>query len=526
MITTKSRIVLLVFFLINGALFSQGSETHTVYFSTNSSELLSSEKESLDKFFDLFDKSKITEIELLGHTDSDGEDGFNDRLSENRSKAVRRFLLIHRLKSSKDESFGEKKPVNSNATEEEKSKNRRVEVNVSYAKGGLLSDNNFKVLALRNLPTSEYCIDAKRDTVLKLKGGGRVIFKANTFASDGDCVTIYAKEAYKKSDIILANLTTQSNGLLLESGGMMILEATNSSGEELKSNLEFTVLMPTDYFLDSMMIFNGDHDADSSLNWTQAQIVDNFLGFNGVRPCFDKPGMMLPQAPNCDRCKFFSCRIKRIGTTLKGVNDQNQKSVNREFRQCQKLLRRLRKNNVQITPLTPTQDSLCIETQQVLDSLGLKTYQEYVNYRREQYEREFQEKLKAGKVSFNEITMYSMQSNRMGFINCDRFYKMPRSAKLPTFIVIDSLYENSLKETQCSIVLQDGKSVIGSKRDGKKFSFIDLPKNLSIYVLAVMMKGGVIFLSLEKTKNEGQLPAMNFKEVTFEELQKELHKLD
>jgi SOS-response transcriptional repressor LexA len=522
----KSAILILAFILVNGVVLSQGTKNHIVYFATNSAELIGSEKEKLNQFFGLFDKSKITEIKLLGHTDSDGEDKFNVRLSENRSKAVRRFLLIHGLKSSNEESFGEKKPVNSNATEEEKLRNRRVEVIVSYAKGGLLSENDFKVLALRNLPTSEYCINPKRDTVLNLKCGGRVFFKANTFTSDGNCVTISAKEAYKKSDIILANLTTMSNGRLLESGGMMILEARNSSGEELQSNKEFTVQMPTDSFLDSMMIFNGDHDADSSLNWTQAQMDDNFLGMAGVRPCFDKVGIAIPQAPNCDRCRLIPCRIKRIGTTLKGINDQNQKNVNREFRQCQKRLRKIRKNKSQITSPPSSQDSLCERTQQILDSLGLKTYQEYVNYARERYEREFQEKLKAGKATFNDITMYSLQSNRMGYINCDRFYKMPASAKVPTYVMIDSLDEKTLIDTQCSIVLKDGKSVIGSRRDGKRFSFIDLPKNLSIYVLAVMMKGGLIFLSLEQTRNEGKLPPTNFKEVTFEQLQTELKKLD
>jgi len=107
----KSAILILAFILVNGVVLSQGTKNHIVYFATNSAELIGSEKEKLNQFFGLFDKSKITEIKLLGHTDSDGEDKFNVRLSENRSKAVRRFLLIHGLKSSNEESFGEKKPV-------------------------------------------------------------------------------------------------------------------------------------------------------------------------------------------------------------------------------------------------------------------------------------------------------------------------------------------------------------------------------------------------------------------------------
>ncbi|MGJ8661245.1 MAG: OmpA family protein [Bacteroidota bacterium] len=524
----KTTFSILVFIFFSGALFSQGTKSTTVYFETNSFELSSNEGKQLNRFLDLFDKSKITGIQLLGHTDSDGEDGFNDRLSENRSKSVSRFLLLHGFRSSNLESFGEKKPVNSNASEDEKARNRRVEVIVNYAKGGLLSDNNYKVLALRNLPTSEYCIDPTRDTILNLKKGGRLIFKANTFSSDGKCVTITAQEAYKKSEIILANLSTTSNGRILESGGMMILEAHNSSGDELQSSKEFTVQMPTDNFLDSMMIFNGEHDADSNLNWTQAQMIDNFLGSSSIGECFDEIGIIVSQQPTCDRCKFFPCRINRIGTTLKGINNQDQKNLNQEFRQCQKRLRKIRRGKLQIQP-TPTnaaKDSLCKATQQIMDSLGLKTYKDYMKYRREEYQRQFQEKLKAGKASFNDITMYSMSINSMGYINCDRFYKMPESAKLPTYVVADSLDENTLRETQCSIILKDGKSLIGSRRDGKKFSFINLPKNLAIFVLTIMMKNGVIFLSLEQTRIDGKLPEPNFKAVTFDELQTELQKLD
>ncbi len=528
----KTPLFLFVSLMSCFSLFGQGVKTHTVHFATNSAELTEIEKSSLTAFLDLFDKSKIEETKLVGHTDSDGEDDFNIRLSQNRSKTVEKFVRLQVVKGSIQEAFGESKPIKENLSDEGKAANRRVEVQIKYGKGGLLSENNYKVLAYRNLPTSEYCIDPTRDTVLNLTKGGRVIFQANTFANDWKCVTITAKEAYKKSEIILANLSTSSNGRVLESGGMMILEARNSDGKELQSQKEFIVQMPTTNFLDSMMIFNGDHDRDSNLNWILPQQTDwnSFIEPRGV--CFDTLGRPIPifVPKSCDECKFFPCRVKRIGAFFGGAVDVGQRKSNRELRQCQRKLRKQRKSGAK--PADPTnawvnekQWKICEDLQRFMDSLGLKNYKEYQDYVLEQRRIEFEGRLKAGKATVNEVTMYTMRSNRMGLINCDRFYKMPANEKVATFVLADD-NEDELKNTQCSIVLDDRKSVIASKRDGKKFVFIDLPKQMSFFVLAVMMRQGKIFLSSEKTENQGSLPAFKYREVSFEELQEELQKLD
>lgn len=505
---------------IHFSVFSQGTKNHTVYFETNSHQLLSAEKQKLKDFFALFDKSKITEIKLAGHTDSDGEDQFNEVLSQNRTNAVKRNLLLHGLVSAKQEGFGEKKPVNTNASDTEKSRNRRVELVVSYSKGGLLTDNDFKVLAYRNLPITEYCIDPRRDTILNLTRGGRVILKANTFPSDGKCVTITSQEAYKKSEIILANLSTTSNGRILESGGMMILKAKDSEGKELRAKQEFTVQMPTQNYLDSMMIFNGNHDANGQLNWNQPRFSNVNTGPGGLDGCFDDFGFPIKIA-SCDRCKFFSCRVKRIGTTIGGVANSRKKAENRDFRDCQKRLRRARRYG----PTQVSDSTWCPETVAMMDSLGLKTYKEYSDHLQKERKRLFEENLKAGKVEVKEVMYYSMQSNQMGLINCDRFSNMRESAKIDTYAIAvgDTL---NLEDTQCNIILEDSKSVLSSQRVGKKFNFFQLPKKLSIIVLAVMMKNGKIFLSMERSQKTGELPAFNFKEVNFEELQNVLEKLD
>ncbi len=68
-------------------------------------------------------------LRVEGHTDSDGEKGFNQELSEKRAAAVKDVLVESGIASSrlKTKGHGESKPVNDNSTPEGKANNRRVE---------------------------------------------------------------------------------------------------------------------------------------------------------------------------------------------------------------------------------------------------------------------------------------------------------------------------------------------------------------------------------------------------------------
>ena len=71
-------------------------------------------------------------LTLEGHTDSDGTEEYNMRLSKNRVEAVKDFLVANgvapeRIKTSY---YGESRPIASNATEEGKAQNRRVNMEV------------------------------------------------------------------------------------------------------------------------------------------------------------------------------------------------------------------------------------------------------------------------------------------------------------------------------------------------------------------------------------------------------------
>ena len=68
-------------------------------------------------------------VEIGGHTDNVGADGFNKRLSEQRAKAVKDYLMQNGIDAKRliIRGYGKSKPIASNKTEEGRQKNRRVE---------------------------------------------------------------------------------------------------------------------------------------------------------------------------------------------------------------------------------------------------------------------------------------------------------------------------------------------------------------------------------------------------------------
>lgn len=77
-----------------------------------------------------FEKYPDKQLLVTGHTDSDGSDELNQKLSERRATQTKAFLLKEGIKAGQmaTEGKGEKEPVGSNDTAEGKAQNRRSTV--------------------------------------------------------------------------------------------------------------------------------------------------------------------------------------------------------------------------------------------------------------------------------------------------------------------------------------------------------------------------------------------------------------
>lgn len=103
-----------------------------VYFDSGKSSLKTESYKELNELLEYMTLKKDLKIEIAGHTDDVGDDNTNMKLSDERAKAVKAYLVKKGIASARISTmaFGETQPIADNATPEGKAKNRRIEVNV------------------------------------------------------------------------------------------------------------------------------------------------------------------------------------------------------------------------------------------------------------------------------------------------------------------------------------------------------------------------------------------------------------
>jgi outer membrane protein OmpA-like peptidoglycan-associated protein len=111
--------------------------SENVYFNVNDEKLLPDAKQTLDKVIAIMNNVPGVSIEISSHTDSQGADDYNLKLSERRAKAAVDYMTTHGLSATRvtGKGYGETRLLNKCAngvkcSEEEHAKNRRLEFKV------------------------------------------------------------------------------------------------------------------------------------------------------------------------------------------------------------------------------------------------------------------------------------------------------------------------------------------------------------------------------------------------------------
>ena len=101
-----------------------------ILFETSKSTLQSAAKLNVEKLAVILNKYPDTNVLIEGHTDSDGSEDYNQKLSESRASAVANYVKGQGVIGSRvtTAGYGETQPVASNSTPEGKQANRRVEI--------------------------------------------------------------------------------------------------------------------------------------------------------------------------------------------------------------------------------------------------------------------------------------------------------------------------------------------------------------------------------------------------------------
>ncbi|WP_111670660.1 OmpA family protein [Algoriphagus litoralis] len=109
---------------------AEGFSTTAILFQTASDQLQPSSFEFLDELGQVLKDDEYLRIQIIGHTDSDGDENSNQILSEKRAMAVANYLTEKfGISGSRFQTVGkgESEPVISNSSAQEKAANRRVE---------------------------------------------------------------------------------------------------------------------------------------------------------------------------------------------------------------------------------------------------------------------------------------------------------------------------------------------------------------------------------------------------------------
>ena len=104
-----------------------------ISFDFNSAAVKPEFRPVLDQVAQTLASYQSTFVDISGHTDSIGSDAVNQRLSEQRAKAVADYLGYQGVNAARmaTRGFGKTYPIASNDTEQGRAENRRVEIKLS-----------------------------------------------------------------------------------------------------------------------------------------------------------------------------------------------------------------------------------------------------------------------------------------------------------------------------------------------------------------------------------------------------------
>ncbi|OGU60838.1 MAG: hypothetical protein A2X64_04535 [Ignavibacteria bacterium GWF2_33_9] len=107
----------------------QSVRMNNIFFDYDKYELKEESFPELERLLKILNNNKSVKIQISAHTDDQGSDIYNKKLSENRAQAVVDYLAAKGIERDrlKAVGYGESKPIADNTTEEGRAQNRRVE---------------------------------------------------------------------------------------------------------------------------------------------------------------------------------------------------------------------------------------------------------------------------------------------------------------------------------------------------------------------------------------------------------------
>lgn len=425
------------------------------------------------------------------------------------------------------------------------------------------------------------------DYKVTLKEGTKISIPANAFINSktqkevtGN-VSLEVTEYYKLSDILLADLSTKSYDQILETGGMLYIEAKkNNSNLKLKPGKELEIVFNNKGKKD-MQLFNG-LKTDGVMNWILPESTEIIKG--QFKSTSQEVSLSSEYYENTDSYSNFELLdvVPRHPNCEPGDNEQLKQCFNEEITKFvarkfnYEIGERLnlttkeniyvsfeidRRGNIGKIEARSQYDALAKEAIRVLELFpkvvpGKKNsryvavkYRFPIAYRilgsenstsvtrtsrmivqqdsaliignKKEVQREIEEK-SISEISKSDLERYTLLTTQLGWINCDRFINI-RKNKIRYNINISNAEDANVK-----LIFKSISSILPSRASNGFYDFGLVPVNEEAILLGIKKKGDKIFLGLKelRIRETSEEQDIGFKEVTLSELKKELKKLN
>lgn len=229
-------------FLLFGiaALASTEIQKTTVHFASDSYTLEADALEILSTFLSEIMLTGDYEFQIDGHTDHEGNNSYNNALSQKRSEAVKAFFEKNGIETTTlfTDAHGKKELLYKKRDAESMRQNRRVDIVFKR----FYFENTEELMAELALSTqNSFQIESWKSTTVTCSRGSRIFIPEDGFVdSHGNTyqgiVKLEIIEALDYHDFLAHGLNTLSNGEIIQTGGMLNIQAFAESGTPLDLN--------------------------------------------------------------------------------------------------------------------------------------------------------------------------------------------------------------------------------------------------------------------------------------------------
>lgn len=472
----------------------------SLQFEHNSASLTSANQLAINALAQttLADQDRVISISIIGFTDTTGSNSYNMLLSEQRAHAVANYLsaqLPSSLRSKITLSwYGEGSPdITAYALH---SRQRAVDVVVALQPLQVQTFDEPKEGSFieqfghLDQKAQQFIIPSTEPVTITGNQGTVIDIPANSFdiptAFAGAQVTLTLKEYYALSDMVLAGFTTACGDQLLQSGGMIDVQAYVAGRQvPLKKDRTINIRFNTKRKMGNMQLFKGHRDRNGLVTWsatnTNMNATNNFEYVTLLEPYYFK------KSSNNVDCPYLFCGLR---------NDLG---------------------------LTSTK----YKNKQRFERTDWPAYRAYINEMKRSFNVKTMSALHMAIHEYNrkskEANQYVVATSELGLMNCDRFLNLP--AEQRTKVLADVPTNDA-----CSAFLAftDLPALMPSNYfETGNVGFTNVGTARDCVLILFKKENDKLFLSMQRIKTGEQTTfAATFEEVSADEMKERMRSLD